>query len=441
MTVALQLTDIQKKQFSDKTGAESDLLQFLKENEDETICQVELQPKPESLNSLNGFVTFNTGERFFFKTHTEENEKVSEYYNAAELAKSGYPIITSKQVTHRVGKQIVLYQIISFPTLFDLLKSEEDKSFRNGGETSEAKSSSEKFSATKLSSADAVANILLEGQIDLDKLVFEIYSKNLSTASAEEQSKAVIHQLFSHRLAEDGRVGLFYRNQCLQLESTSIPFETLSQMHWEINGANYPQSINEIIEKSKILLKPRGGASVPGHGDAHNGNIFVDLDKKKFYMFDPAFAGKHDPLLDLTKPLFHNIFARWMYFPDQVLNEFKLSHEVRGNVMRIEHDYQPSALRLAHLKTRVENVLKPTLALLKERKLLDDNWRSFMRSALFCCPFLTVNLLSKYVPNGTLSERYQPAIKLLGLAMAVEFGAEIHTGTSPLSEIIDEVLA
>lgn len=89
----------------------------------------------------------------------------------------------------------------------------------------------------------------------------------------------------------------------------------------------------------------------------------------------------------------------------------------------------------------MENVLKPTLALLKERKLLDDNWRSFMRSALFCCPFLTVNLLSKYVPNGTLSERYQPAIKLLGLAMAVEFGAEIHTSTSPLSEIIDEVLA
>ncbi|HEY9683295.1 MAG TPA: hypothetical protein V6C86_17080, partial [Oculatellaceae cyanobacterium] len=256
MTVAFQLTDIQKKQFSDKTGAESDLLQFLKENEDETISHVELQPKPESLNSLNGFVTFSNGERFFFKTHTEENEKVSEYYNAAELAKSGYPIITSKQVTHRVGKQIVLYQIISFPTLFDLLKVEEDKIIN------------------ACHSGDD-ANDLLTCQIALDKLVFDIYSKNLSISSAEDQSKAVIHQLFSHRLAEDGRVGLFYRNQSLQLESSSIPFETLANMEWSINGANYKQSINDIIEKSKTLLKPATGAAVPGHGDAHNGNIFV----------------------------------------------------------------------------------------------------------------------------------------------------------------------
>src|SRR4051794_41105384 len=116
----LLLTEIQKKQFSDKTGAEIDLLHFLKEHEDRSIEKVELQPKPESLNSLNGFVTYETGDRYFFKTHTEENEKVCEYYNAEELAKSGYPVITSKQITQKVGKQIVLYQIISYPTLFDL---------------------------------------------------------------------------------------------------------------------------------------------------------------------------------------------------------------------------------------------------------------------------------------------------------------------------------
>ncbi|MBS1957090.1 MAG: hypothetical protein JST89_23065 [Cyanobacteria bacterium SZAS-4] len=436
----LLLTDIQKKQFSDKTGAESDLLRFLKEHEDQSILKVELQPKPESLNSLNGFVTYASGERYFFKTHTEENEKVSEYYNAEELAKAGYPVITSKQITQKVGKQIVLYQIITYPTLFDLLKIEEDKGFAEGSASTSG--------SVEGSTSRATKDVLLGGQIALDKLVYEIYSKNLSTATAEEHAKAPIHQLFSHRLAEDGRVGLFYRNKILNLESTSIPFEELSKMRWTINGAEYSQSLNDLIAHSRDILSPTKTSIiptktpvVPGHGDAHNGNIFVDLENSKFYMFDPAFAGKHHPLLDLTKPLFHNVFARWMYYPDQVLQEFNLEFNIRDNSINIEHDFKPSQLRLAHLKTRVENVLRPTVALLKNDGGLDDSWRSFVRSALFCCPFLTVNLLSDYVANGTLSERYKPAVKLLGLAMAVELGATAHKGSNFLTDIIDEALA
>ncbi len=425
--MGLLLTDIQKKQFSDKSGAETDLLHFLQEHEDCTIQKVELQPKPESLNSLNGFVTFENGERFFFKTHTEENEKVSEYYNAAELANAGYPVITSKQVSHRVGKQIVLYQIISYPTLFDLLKIEEDKSIAAAD------------SADTLS--QSTAEKLLQGQIDLDRLVASVYSQHLSRATAEEQANAVINQLFSHRLEEDGRVGLFYRNKTLHLESRSIPFESLSRLEWNINGVEYSQTLNEIIERSKDSLKPRAGATVPGHGDAHNGNIFVDLDAPKFYMFDPAFAGKHHPILDLTKPLFHNVFARWMYYPDQVVNEFSIDYSLRHNAIHIQHNYAPSKLRLAHLKSRVDNVLRPTIAMLEKNGMLDDDWRERLRAALFCCPFLTVNLLADYVPNGTLSERYKPAIKLLGLSMAMEFGATTCTGSNQLTEIIDEVLA
>lgn len=422
MAATLHLSDIQKKQFSDKTGAEKDLLEFLRENEDQSIRLVELQPKPESLNSLNGFVTFDNGERFFFKTHTEENEKVSEYYNATELAKAGYPIITSKQVTHRVGKQIVLYQIISYPTLFDLLKIEEDAVIDG-------------------TSVNSNAAVLLKGQIELDKLVFDIYARNLGKASAEQQTKAVIHQLFSHRLAEDGRVGLFYRDKRLDLQSTSLPFETLAEMRWNINGVEYSQTLNEIIERSRTVLNPREGAAVPGHGDAHNGNIFVDLDNQKFYMFDPAFAGKHHPLLDLTKPLFHNVFARWMYFPNQVLREFNLDFSIQGNVIHIVHDFKPSQLRISHLQSRVNNVLAPTVSLLKENGLLEDDWRTFFRSALFCCPFLTVNLLADYVPDGTLSQRYKTPVKLLGLAMAVELGSTKHNGSNQFTDLLDEILA
>jgi hypothetical protein len=430
----LLLTEIQKQQFSDKVGAERELLLFLKENEDSSIAKVELQPKPESLNSLNGFVTYTSGERYFFKTHTEENEKVSEYYNAEELARAGYPVITSKQITQKVGKQIVLYQIITYPTLFDLMKIEEDKEL--GCTTSDTTSETTSDTGSK-----NVAQKLLAGQVQLDKTVYDIYSQTVKQASSEDNSKAPIHQLFSHRLAEDGRVGLFYKGKTIQLGSEVLPFDTLANMSWTINGVEYSESISQLIDRSRKDLAPREGPVIAGHGDAHNGNIFVDLEKSKFYMFDPAFAGQHHPLLDLTKPLFHNVFARWMYYPEQVSQEFDLKFEVRGNQIIIDHSYKPSALRLSHLGTRVNNVLRPTVALLKERGDVDDSWREFVRSALFCCPFLTVNLFADYVANGTLSERYKLPIKLLGLAMAVELGAMTHKGSSQLTDIIDVVFA
>lgn len=449
------LTDIQKKQFSDKHGAETDLLRFLKEHEDAAINRVELQPKPESLNSLNGFVTYDSGERYFFKTHTEENEQVSEYYNAEELARAGYPVITSKQITHKAGKQIVLYRIIDYPTLFDLLKAEEDLEVAARSAEHDKKSNRiapEKLPGTekhaiapeKLTGTEKHADKLLQGQVDLDKLVAEIYEQTLALTNEEEHAKAPIHQLFWHRLNENGRKGLFYNDKSISFNGNDISFDTLAKAKWTINGVEYGDTLNVLISRSRELLKPAAALTVAGHGDAHNGNIFVDLEQVKFYMFDPAFAGRHHPLLDLTKPLFHNVFARWMYYPDQVLTEFNLNYDtshLADGRLSIEHDFLPSKLRLQHLRSRVENVLKPTIQLLRSKNALDENWRAFVKSALFCCPFLTVNLFADYVPNGTLAQRYQLPIKLLGLCMAVELGALNHKGSSAISDIVDEVFA
>jgi hypothetical protein len=72
--------------------------------------------------------------------------------------------------------------------------------------------------------------------------------------------------------------------------------------------------------------------------------------------------------------------------------------------------------------------------------MLSDSWREYLRAALFCCPFLTVNLFAAPVSNGTLSERYPLKIKLLGLAMAVELGAAPDSGTNKLSATIADLL-
>ncbi|HEY9719434.1 MAG TPA: hypothetical protein V6C69_18290 [Trichormus sp.] len=420
MPETISLNDIQKLQFSDKPRAERAIQQMLERHEGRPIDKVELNPKPESLNSVNGFVTFKNGDKYFFKTHTEENEQISEYYNASVLAENGYPVIAAKQISHSPGQQLVLYEILTLPTLFDLVKEAEDS----------------QPAAPFFSEIQA----LLSAQIDLDKTTFAAYKKTLRESSATEHAQAPINQLFHHRLQQDGRLGLYYAGKNLALDNEEITFERLSQLSWNINGAIYDRTLSNIIAESQNLMEPHPGPAVIGHGDAHNGNIFVDRTTGKFHMFDPAFAGVHSPILDLVKPTFHNVFARWMYYPLEVANEFELSYKIDGNKIAIEHNYHPSQLRLGFLESRRQNVIEPTIKLLKQQDMLPDSWREYMRAALFCCPFLTVNLFATPVTNGTLSERYPLKIKLLGVAMAVELGAAPQSGTNKLSATIADLL-
>jgi hypothetical protein len=420
----MQLIDIQKLQFSNKDAAEAQLLEFLKANEDPSISYVELRPKPESLNSLNGFISYSDGERLFFKTHVEENEQLSEYYNATMLAKAGYPVVSAKQISHRPGKQIVLYEILSYPTLFDLLKEEEDAQLSGAVESDRARA-------------------LLAAQARLESTVYSIYRDTLQKRG-DSAAEPPIYQLFYHRLNENGRFGLFYKGKSIPFNNDSLEFDKLAQMHWTINGVKYSDTIAEMVQRSLSVLRPANELAVVGHGDAHNGNIFVDEDTMSLNMFDPAFAGLHDPILDLTKPLFHNIFARWMYFPEQVKNEFQIEAKIVGNEIIVEHNYFPSKLRLAHLAVKKTNLLIPTRSLLRELSKgagdkFDNHWREYLHASLFCCPFLTVNLFAPAVSNGTLSERYGLSIKLLGLATAVALGSLSHSGDNELTEITDDI--
>src|SRR5579885_2170520 len=294
---ALPLVDIQKLQFKDKAQAEKYLLEFLRKCEDPKIDALELMPKPESLNSINGFIRYANGDRFFFKAHVEENEQIEEYYNSELLAGCGYPVIAAKRVKQHPGQQIAIYEILSYPTLFDIVKTEEDKILSGAISTT--------------------APYIVQAQESLEKNVSAIYKNTCQEINAETHARAPVHQLFYHRLQEDGRVGVFYRGKTIRLSDGSpLSFDKLANMRWTVNGAAYDCSLNDVIEQARRRLKPESGISIIGHGDAHNGNIFVagepGAEELKLLMFDPAFAGRHDPILDLTKPLFHNIFARWM---------------------------------------------------------------------------------------------------------------------------------
>ncbi|MCU0496946.1 MAG: aminoglycoside phosphotransferase family protein [Anaerolineae bacterium] len=391
---------IQRLQFSDRKQAQTLLQGFLTEVfPDLAITEVTLRPLATSLNSFNGFLKLQDHTELFFKTHVEQNNVIDEYYNAALLAEAGYPVIQPLYHSTRAGQQILIYPLVHDPPVFDLaraLETDQDAP----------------ISLSELSHA----------QHRSDDQLLSLYLNNL--AHRDETGNAPIHQLFYHRLT-GGRLDHFYGpDRQITLPSGTYPLSEVRTWRWTINGSHYHETLDQVINRAITLLNPqRPTPTIIGHGDAHNGNVFYNTAQGLVY-FDPAFAGRHDPLFDLTKPLFHNVFAMWMYFPQEESQRLAITMTLDGDHCRIEHNDTLNPIREMFLHSKIERVLKPLLAHLPP----DSDRRSRLKAALFCCPFLTMNL--------TL---FPPSIALLGLAMSVYMGSESVGQRSQLDHLFDRL--
>jgi hypothetical protein len=412
------LQRIQEMQFTDKTQAELLLVDFIRQTAPLDVITVELRPLAVSLNSFNGYLTLRNNKRLFFKSHTEDDSIIQEYYSSRQLADAGYALIQPVYSSIQAGQQLLVYEVVDDPSVFDIAWQIEMGEQR-------------------------LLPSLTQAQQNSDRQLFEYYLRTLQWQSAEEASQAPIHQLFYHRIT-GGRLARFYGalphrehdGVTISLPGHTTTIETIRQVHWEINGQEYDETLDDLIGKSERLLVPtQQGPSIIGHGDAHNGNLFFQIRNNQVSLvyFDPAFAGRHHPLLDLAKPLFHNVFAMWMYFPRHKANSTTIELKCTGGTWHVEHNYELHGVRETFLYSKVEFVLKPILRELKKRGWLREDWREYLKAALFCCPLLTMNL--------TDQNRFPPEMCLLGLSMAMEMGAESSAKRSRIDMLLDRVAA
>ena len=389
------LATIQRLQFTEREKAERLLRRWFARHMHLKAESVTLMPRAVSLNSFNGFYRLN-GEEYFFKTHVEEQGVLEEYYHAELLHQAGYNIVKPLQTLHEEGRQMVVYPVVHWPVMFDLVRAVE-------------LGKAEDFSAEMLVAAE---------KRECERLL-SIYAATLAYSTAEENARAPIHQLFWHRLT-GGRLKSFYERKLVSFppfshsQNAGILFEELLKYRWNINGSEYQRTLGELIERATVVLKPaREAMTVTGHGDAHFGNVFLE-EQKDYLYFDPAFAGNHAPLLDIIKPLYHNVFAAWMYFPQEIARELQLSVTIRDTNIYVEHNYDLAPVRRAIFHTKLEYLLAPLLTMLVSREALPDDWMEIVPLALMCCPLLTVNLLDR--------ERLPAAISWLGLTQVIEMG-------------------
>lgn len=403
------LLQIQQLQFTAREDAEALLFTFVCEAFPElNVERLELRPQAISLNSFNGFMYLADGRRLFFKTHVEQDNVISEYYNARMLADAGYPVIQPLFSSTRSGQQILIYPVVEHPSVFEVARKLEV--------------------AGQFSSLEADKLTVWQHRSDED--LYSAYSSSIALQPLSEALTSPIHQLFWHRLT-GGRLERFYGASCaFTLPHGTFTSSDVFQKKWSINGASYNESLSELVRLAVTVLAPtvKEQYSIIGHGDAHNGNVFL-TDSGLVY-FDPAFAGRHSPLLDLVKPLFHNVFAMWMYFPQVELETLTIDLAEDNGSWVVSHNYELNALRAMFFESKVDRVLVPTLRMLKERNGLREDWRKQIKLALMCCPLLTMNLTG-----------FPPEIALLGLCFSVQMGAESLGRKSLLDSTLDKVEA
>ncbi len=428
------LATIQHMQFTEQEKAERLLQRWFAHHMNLKAESVTLTPKAVSLNSFNGIYR-SDGEEYFFKTHIEEQGILEEYYHAEQLHQAGYNIVRPLRTIHEDGQQMVIYPVVHWPVIFDLIR------------------------AVELSNAeDGTFEMLISAEKQECGRLLDIYRSTFASSKAEEHARAPIHQLFWHRLV-GGRYKSFYEGKVIQFpngnltQENNIPFNELLKYRWVINGVSQRKKLGELVECAKVVLNPsRDALTVIGHGDAHFGNVFLEFAEQEnvrqdtgrppagrpqgsplhftrevmpysslcYLYFDPAFAGRHSPLLDVIKPLFHNVFATWMYFPSDISQDLQLTVSRRDMTITVEHNYTLTPVRQAILRTKVEHLLRPLIAELRARDALPADWEEITQLALMCCPLLTINLLD--------GERMPPSISWLGLLLAVQMG---NSGIQP----------
>jgi phosphoglycolate phosphatase-like HAD superfamily hydrolase len=384
------LATIQRLQFSERAKAEALLRRWFARHMNLPVEAVTLTPRPVSLNSFNGIYRLD-GKDYFFKTHVEEQGILKEYYHAELLHNAGYNIVRPLRTIHEKDQQMVVYPVVRWPVMFDLLLAAAERR-------------------------------------ECERLL-TIYEATLQESTAQQHAQAPVHQLFWHRLT-GGRFQQFYGGKFVPFPASDrraahagIPFTELLQYRWNINGAEIggdQVTLGASIEQAKLALDPaRAAMTVIGHGDAHAGNVFLERQRDYLY-FDPAFAGRHSPLLDIVKPFFHNVFATWMYCPREIAQDLQLNVVLRGETIYVEHNYTLAPVRRALLATKREHLLKPLIAMLRARQALPDNWEEIIRLALMCCPLLTINLLDR--------ERIPAAVCWLGLSQVIAMAHLSLTG-------------
>ena len=371
------------------------------------VVDVHINSDVYSLNSVNGFADLADGCPVFFKFHQEDGEEagVAEYYNAQVLDAAGYPVDRPLAASQAPGRQVLVYRRRDDRRLSDVCADLE----RTPDPALQAR--------------------VVAAQTALDDTNATIALDTLHAARREAIAAEPIHQLFHRRLADPDAPGTlgaraksFYVDGRFDFDRWSGDWAAIADLTWRIDGRDYPVTLRQAFTRALSRLNPARlgpGTAVTAHGDAHNANVWFQTDAAddRLVLFDPAFAGRHIPvLLADVKATFHNIFAHpfWLYDPAEATQRHHATVRRVGDALEVETDWTLSPLRRTFLEIKARRFWHPLLTRLKADGALPPDWEQTVRAALFACPTLVMDLTAAGRSAHTTTS------SAIGLAVAIQ---------------------
>ena len=407
----------------DRAAAERMLQDFIAGLFDIPVTDLAINVDRYSLNSLNG--TFRSGgRRLFFKFHQEEGEEemTGEYYRADLLTRAGLPVDQPVHLSTLPGEQLLVYRHRDDPRFSDVL-----------------------FALDQ--SPDSVAeDAAVAAEARLNDALLRVAQDTLHPITPAQSAAEPIHRLFHERLSDPdgtypgGRLGSFYAGKSFDFPGLTLTWDQIADAQPVLNGQPHTLSLRALFDRAQTRLAPARLADAGGvtaHGDAHNANVWYETagDAPHLAFFDPAFAGDHVPaLLAEVKSTFHNCLAHpfWLYTPEIAEARHSATVHLSDGQLHIDTDWQLSPLRQRLLDTKADHFWRPFLADLAARDMLPPNWEDVIRTALFLCPTLVMNLRAG---EGA----HNPTSSAIGLATALAAGSPPTSGRDRMSDFFDRI--
>ncbi|MBI2453446.1 hypothetical protein HYV56_01950 [Candidatus Peregrinibacteria bacterium] len=350
------------------------------------IHSVQVINTTAALNSIAAYaeIAFNNRgkQEVFLKVHVE-SETLSlsplgvkgEYENAQMLKDACWPVLTplSKNISPK-------YPLLIYPKI-------------------DAESLFQKLEQSYLTGISKVTKKDLKLFQEVQKKIGTSTVKSITQISADKAKKAPVQNLFLARLKKGGRIDKWYNDKTLFVLpgiKQPVPWNFLKKMKWIINNENYPSTLEEIIEKTKKSLSFQGenkAVVALSHGDDHAGNILIDTNKNKIYIFDPAFAGYNPLSLCDTKAIAHTGFLPMagMYYDPKLKN---CQYALKGNVMHVSIDFSKTPIPKIH-EQLAKNIIDSRIIPLMKSPILKDRSKKEIerfKCSLFVCAILTINI-------------------------------------------------
>jgi len=354
-----------------------------------------------ALNSVSAFVKFTLqGVDYdtFCKIHVESNRNelkntggagIDEYQNADLIAEYGWPVNQPILQEHiNPDFPIIIYKLITDPTLFDLIES----SFLTGN--------------PELTDAD------FKGLHEFNSTVGAacIRSTRLVPSSeAVSENTAPMQSLFYERVAEGGRITQWYTSEKIfdlpgaNGKIIATPWKELLEYQWIINGTHYNSTLNHVIESTRQFLSFQGqtqAAVCVSHGDDHAGNLFLQRSNKTVEVetsvtsMDPAFAGWNPSLLSHVKSFIHNgiLPAAGIYYEPNLPT---CEYDISSNIINVTVDYTkaPNFDQLIKISNQITDTrIIPMLKHMSTIGLDPTYSMSQFKYALTTCCYLVIDV-------------------------------------------------